>query len=182
MQRHRDLDVQGRAVDTCGTGWAALRSERQGDAVSDDWRSKARQDVGRPAAEHRRDVDAAVDGNVRAHTTARRPQPHPIAGLDAPHLVVCHAPNRDLGASNGDVRRPTELDLESAERDFQRCEAVRVADQAIRPPQARHVESSGRRHAEVCVPGTPEVLHGREWAGADDVDAHCLGMTTQRIR
>src|SRR5262249_5938986 len=126
-------------------------------------RTEPAEQVGRPAAEHLRDVDAAAYADVKAHAARVRADRELIAGLRLERAAL-------VGAGERDDRRGEKAQTRAGERALDgRC-TVRVADEAVPPLERAAVGGARRRDAEVGEAGTPAVLHRRERPGVDHLD------------
>ena len=135
------------------------------------------QGVGRPRAEHGRDVDTAGDRDVGPHARGRRPEPEPATG-GQPLGPVATAP----GAVHLDRRRrPGHRhpdsgvggQLEPAPGHLEQRRVGSVADQPVGERRGRPVQRTGPGDAEVRQAGAATVLDGGERTGALDGQASC---------
>ena len=167
---------QGRSRRVQRRGRAHRRTDRERRAVLDARRTHPGQGVGRPRAEHGRDVDTTGDRDVGPHPRARRPEPEPATGgqplgpvdaaLDAVHLDRRRRPGQrhpDSGVGG---------QLEPAPGHLEERVVGTVADQPVGERRGRPVQRTGPGHAEVGEAGAAPVLDGGERTGARDGQRH----------
>ncbi len=129
--------------------------------------------IRRPAAEHGRDVDAALDRQIGAQSGRRRAEPQDRARGDAEdgpagRVDVCRVVallragrgeadrNRGPGQRHDGVE--AEAECQPAERDFQGGGRFVVPGNLVRQPEAGHVGRAAVRYSEMGQPGPAEVL------------------------
>ena len=135
----------------------------------------------RPAAEDRRHVDAAGNGQVRPRSARADADPEPRSARHPERRVrrdqVIADGDDEVGATQGDRPVLLELELGPAQGDLERRRRWFIADERVGGPMCARVHRARDRHAAFLPAPAAAVLHGGQQSWSDDVQrATCHGI------